>query len=82
MPAHVTLSVIVDGSLESDETYTDDTLYRERLREIADDAADHGYPTEVFVVQHDHAIGIECECVQYLTDHKPVWSANMDGPGT
>lgn len=49
VPEHVVLTVVVDGEQDSSEVFYDDVLYRERLREVAEDAIGHGYPTEVYV---------------------------------
>lgn len=73
---YVEVSYIVDGALEESVEIHDDLILREYLRDLADDAADHGYPAEVYVLQHDHEPGIECECVQYVQDHRPVHTFN------
>ena len=26
---------------------------------------------QAYFIAHDHGVGIDCECVQYLTDHRP-----------
>jgi hypothetical protein len=71
------VSVIVDGALEEAETFHDYLLLEEYVRTIESDAADHGYPTEVYVVAHDHSPDVdECGCVQYLQDHKPQYAYN------
>lgn len=49
VPEHVVLTVVVDGEQDSSEVFYDDVLYRERLREVAEDAVSHGYPTEVYI---------------------------------
>ena len=75
---YATITVIVDGTLEEEATFTDDLLLREYLRDLADDAASHGYPTEVYVLTHEHANdGRECECIQYAQDHQPVHTFNV-----
>lgn len=77
MPAYATLSVVVDGALELEEDHTDDTVLRERLREIADDAAQHGLRTDVYILQHAHdETDHECHCMQYVQDHRPVHTLN------
>lgn len=82
---YVELSVIVEGALEIEEIFHDETLMRERINEIRSDAEGDGYRVEVFLLWHDHedlAGGEECFCVQYLTDHRPAVTFNPDGPGT
>lgn len=73
--AYADVTVLVDGELENDETFFDETLMREFFAEIESDAEGHGYPTAIYVVYHDHNHR-ECECVQYLTDHKPAFTFN------
>lgn len=74
---YATVTVIVDGALESEENYSDDLLMREHLRDIAEDAASDGYPTQVYVLTHEHADdGRECACIQYSQDHRPVHTFN------
>ena len=50
----------------------------EWLDDLAADAAegpDSRY--EVFVIHHgDHELYEDCECVQFETDHNPVWERN------
>ncbi len=72
-------SVIVDGALEEDSTFHDYLVFEAWLEGVKEDAASHGYLTEVFVVEHDHADleqDEECACVQYLTDHHPYLTLN------
>lgn len=72
------LTVVVDGAVESEETFTDYLLMDERVREIGEDAQGDGYPTEVFIQYHEHDITDgECLCVQYETDRKPAHSWNV-----
>jgi hypothetical protein len=75
--AHATTSLIVDGALEEEHTFHDETLLREYVSECERDAAGHGYPTQLFVIFHDHEAGIECECIQFSQDHHPYaeWNA-------
>ena len=83
--AYAELSVIVDGALETEETFHDETLMSARVEEIKEDARGDGYPTEVFILYHEHddlTGDQECACVQYVTDHRPAYAWNMDGPGT
>lgn len=83
--AYAEVEVVVDGAVEKLETFHDEALMREFIDSIREDAEGDGYPTEVFVQYHDHDDLLEdqeCACTQYLTDHKPAYSWNMEGPGT
>ena len=74
---YAVVSVIVDGALESEETYHDEVLMTNALDEIRDDSLADGVPTEVYVIYHDHDESVECECIQYETSHKPKFVYNI-----
>jgi len=76
--AYADVDVIVNGALEESRTFHDETLMNHYIGEIEDEASDHGYLTEVYVVWHEHDDDIECECVQYLTSHKPYATFNQE----
>lgn len=83
--AYADVTVVVDGAEESCETFHDETLLREHIDQVREDARGDGYPTEVYVLYHEHSDlpdDGECACVQYVTDHKPAYAWNVDGPGT
>jgi hypothetical protein len=69
-------SVIVDGALEESETFFDYALLDEYVDSVREDAEGHGYPTELYILWHDHKPA-ECECIQYVQDHKPAHSWNF-----
>jgi hypothetical protein len=66
----------LNGAVEEDTTWYHETLWLDYVSQVRDEARDHGYLTELFVVEHEHAPVAECECVQYLTDHMPVYVWN------
>jgi len=76
--AYVTLSVIVDGALERETNYFDETLLHENMRDEIRDQKDHGYPTEIYYLWHDHAPVSDCNCMEYAQDHNPYWTS-QDG---
>jgi len=71
---YIDASVIVDGALEEDATFTDYLVFEDWLKGIERDARSHGYRTEVYVIEHAHPLedGADCACVQYLTSHHPA----------
>ncbi len=76
---YVDASVVVEGAVEEDATFHDYLLFEEWLRGVEEDAAGHGYLTEVYVIEHEHddlKEDEECACVQYLTDHHPAYVYN------
>lgn len=73
----VTVTVIVDGALEEEETFRDYLLFDHYLSSLKEDAASHGYPTDVFALYHLHDEDAgHCECIQFETDHSPIWSSH------
>jgi hypothetical protein len=80
--AYAEITVIVNGAVQDEETFTDYTLEDAFIRTIEEEAAGHGYPVEVFELYHEHALtSEECECAQYVTDHHPRWSWNLESAG-
>jgi hypothetical protein len=73
---HADVTVVVDGAVENDRMFTDYALMEDFIAEIAAEAHDHGYLTEVYVMYHDHEVGIDCECAQFVTDHHPLYTFN------
>lgn len=71
------VTVVVDGAVEEEERFTDETLMLDYVRTLEDEAAGHGYPVEVFILRHEHEPR-ECECVQFLQDHKPAYRFNVE----
>jgi hypothetical protein len=74
---YVDIDIIVDGALERSETFHDYLLFEEFISQEKEEAEGHGYLTEVYVVEHNHPQeDEECACVQYLTDHHPLYTWN------
>lgn len=71
------ITVIVDGALEEEENFFDETLEHEFCMKIRDEALGHGYPVEIYRITHDHDANLECECVQYSQDHRPIYAFNI-----
>ncbi len=74
---YATVTVMVDGALEDECDIHDYLLLEEFISSIGDEAIGHGYPTELFVLHHEHAnTGDECHCIQYAQDLRPthVWN--------
>lgn len=78
MTCFATVSVIVSGALDSEATVLErdwDAYLNAMLSGIDAAFASDGQPTEVYILWHEHDMGVECECMQYVTDHHPdyVW---------
>ena len=65
------LTVIVNGAVEEEATFTDETLVTEFLNDLEREAEGDGVRTEVHRLDHDHAPEVDCDCAQYATDHRP-----------
>jgi hypothetical protein len=46
--------------------------------EWANDGPGAGSLWEVYAVQHYCGLLTDCECAQYMTDHRPIWSRPTD----
>ena len=65
-------TVIVNGGLEETAIFHDYLMLEDWLDGVEEDAEAHGYLTEVYFLEHGHSEDVaECECVQYLQDHRP-----------
>lgn len=80
----VTGSVIIDGALETEETWTygegkhlDDWLRKQKH----DAMSRHGQRTQIFLLHHDHSPDMDCECIQFTSDHRPFWEWPLYAPG-
>jgi hypothetical protein len=65
------VSVIVNGALEEERTFHDETLMNDYLGQIEDEAKGDGIRTEIYVLWHEHDDMDGCACIQYATDHHP-----------
>ena len=76
---YLQVDIIVDGGLEDSINYTDYVKYENCIVDISVESEQHGLPVEIYVVEHNHLDdGEECTCVQYSTDHHPVYTWNIN----
>lgn len=69
-------SVVIDGAVDQEDELTD-RQFNKLQTEITGWAETHpDTPVEVFGLWHEHRRGVDCECAQYATDHRPVLSFN------
>ena len=69
-------NLMVDYAEQEHETFFDaqslDNWVREKIREYRDEKE---LIASVFVVYHEHPMSDdECQCIQYMTDHRPYWT--------
>ena len=77
---YATLTIVVEGALESETDYFDYALLEAAIRDVADEAKADGYETQVYVLEHAHAPDADCECVQFLADLRPTYTFPQDAP--
>lgn len=64
------VSVICDGALEATAT----EYNPEDVDAFVNIYRSEKLPVAIYVLYHDHEDYLECECVQYVTDHAPFWT--------
>lgn len=69
------VTVVVDGALDKEETFRNPTGAQAYIEAIIAESKLDKVPTQIFKLDHDHAEGEECECAQYVTDHKPIYDS-------
>lgn len=75
--AYADVTVIIDGAVEEEHTFSDEAFMLDYIRTIQDEAGSHGYLTEVYILNHEHSLtDDECGCVEYLQDHSPAYRFN------
>lgn len=71
---YIEASVVIDGALDSTETLrSHEALDIFVANTIAESPP--GMHVQIFTIEHQHAEDIDCECVQYLTDHLPYYES-------
>lgn len=74
---YIEATVIVDGAEEEFTIFEngyDTTDFDDWLDEVKSDFAESDSEASVYIIEHQHPMNNECACVQYLSDHKPLWS--------
>ena len=74
------VDVICEGALEESETFTDYLLLNKYLANLKTEALEDGVTLEVYILEHEHALDIECNCAQYVTDHNPNYVLGDGAP--
>ena len=74
---YMEITTIVEGALESSVCFEGiDEIVKlnnhiQSTQRFAYDNSD--MDVQIYKLWHEHEQGIDCECVQYLSDHKPFW---------
>jgi len=76
---YLDVDVIVEGALDENRIFTDQAEYDRWLEQCKLEVGDVGVWVEVYCTPHEHPLDEhDCECAQFLTDHKPDWSNRDD----
>jgi hypothetical protein len=70
-PGYFECWAVFAGALGAEETFTLVSDVDDWADEQLQAGAKSAVLTEVYVRFHEHAEGLECECAQYETSHKP-----------
>lgn len=73
------VTTVVAGAEEDREIFTDYAYEDHYLTDLENDAESTGYRIEVYRTEHDHHPDTDCECAQYVTDHRPFRVFNPGG---
>lgn len=79
---------VVEGALDDEREFFDrdnaqaEYWYGRWVERVKDAAREDGAQTDLYRIDHDHPIDmgddVEDTCVQYLTDHRPEWSSDVE----
>lgn len=77
---YATVTVIVDGTLEEEHICYSQEEIQAFVGAQGVKAAMDGLPTQIWVLAHDHEQTEEegCVCIQYLSDHAPYCTFNVE----
>lgn len=77
MMGYTDVSVIWEGALDSEQSFTDEQsdAMEAFINAAKADAIASDDSVEIYTLYHDHDMSEDdCVCVQYLTDHSPDWT--------
>jgi hypothetical protein len=69
---YIQATSIIDGAVDEEFDFVGEDA-ADQLDAWLRDLEDSGHGIDVYVLHHDHEYGIECECVQYVSDHNPTY---------
>lgn len=73
--SYIEANLLLSGALSEEHEFATEEEFELWMAGVRAEAAEDDWEeAEIFRIDHPHEPGIECECVQYLTDHHPVWS--------
>ena len=65
---------VCEGAADEEETFSSWDDFASWAELTIADMRHLGVEGAVYYIEHEHEEGIDCECVQYLTDHSPYLS--------
>jgi hypothetical protein len=70
------ITTVVEGALDEVRHFTTWTAASDYIDTVEAAAKADGLETQVYKLYHPHAQGVECECIQFETDHHPYAEYN------
>jgi len=65
---------VVGGALDEEREFSGMEEYRAWAEQVLAECRAQGVQVEIYHIYHAHEPGVECECVQYLTDYRPDYT--------
>jgi len=65
---------VVEGALDEEREFRTWREYQEWAEQVLTECQEKRLQVEIYCIYHDHELGIECECAQFLTDHHPDYA--------
>ena len=77
--SYIEVYSIIEGAVGDERIAHTDEQADRIIEAMTDEAEREGFGIEVYTIPHCHAPDFdgECVCVQWLTDHNPVATANV-----
>lgn len=76
MNRYTEVTLIVEGALEDSWLWADAYNAEIQAERLARELAGKGLEYDIYLTDHEHSEYLECDCIQYLTDHRPYLSSD------
>lgn len=78
---YIEATAVVEGALDTQTTFSDESSFNQWMENQHTKAQEDGLHTQIYKLVHEHDyVGadsrLECDCIQYLHDHRPFASWN------
>lgn len=72
--AYADVTVVWEGAVDETATFTTDAQVQKFADQVLSDATTKKAEVKIFVLWHNHAEDMDCECVQFVQDGRPTYS--------